>query len=138
MEIGDLATWFTGIISFVGLWMAFCQLRQIKNQQKLDYYNEFTNRYREIMVNLPLLDTQDKFDDCVLRWYAAYFDLCCEQQTLRKMQKFNDEIWIDWEQGIQSSFQKPNYQQAWKQLAELNVTYQNLDKYVKKTTIKEL
>ena len=130
--MNDLTTWLSILIAVVGVSVTIYELYLIRVQNQFDYYNEFTARYREILVNLPVksLTQQELDDEKYLSWYAAYFDLCCEQLFLHDKGHIKSyDVWQEWEEGIKEAFKNSNNQNAWTILKGYGKSYPNLDKY---------
>ncbi|CAA6828433.1 MAG: Unknown protein [uncultured Sulfurovum sp.] len=107
---------------FLGVLTIYLQHRTQKKQFKLQTFYAYTQRYQDIIINLPIDIESDSYDitskhqEENLRWFRAYFDLCSEEYFLSKEKLIDEHVWNLWKQGMQSSFNKPAFSNAWKQI----------------------
>jgi len=107
------------------------QMHQNNKQAKLNFFTTYTQRYQDIVINLPIgveSDTyslesiKNKEKEKTLRWLRAYFDLCSEEYHLYKEGLINKKIWELWEAGMKDSLKKPAFREAWT-LIQVNSYY---------------
>ena len=98
------------------------QLRLFNQQLKLSFFADYTKRYQEIMLNLPLNLHAVDFDfdilpddvkDKTLRYMRSYFDLCSEEYDLWQAGYIEERIWNNWKEGIEYAFSQKAYRIAW-------------------------
>jgi len=95
-------------------WQVYLSNRQSKMQTFLTY----TQRYQDILINLPIGVESDNFSienleekerEHILRWIRAYFDLCSEEYFLNKNKLLDENAWQLWESGMTHSLKKPAF-----------------------------
>ena len=98
------------------------QLRLFNQQLKLSFFADYTKRYQEIMLNLPLNLHSADFDfdklpedvkDKTLRYMRSYFDLCSEEYDLWQAGYIEERIWKNWKEGIEYAFSQKSFRNAW-------------------------
>lgn len=99
------------------------QVKSLKKQLKINSFSDYTKRYQEILLNLPLNINSENFDiekldpkikEKTLLYIKAYADLCSEEYYLWQEGYLDDKVWEEWESGIKFTFSKPAFKQAWK------------------------
>jgi len=127
-ETAELVSILGVLITVVALWFT---VRSFKKQLQLTFFSEYTKRYQEITLNLPSNINREDFSfdalppelkDRTLRYMRAYFDLCSEEYFLKRKNHLDDETWKEWKTGMEFSFSKTAFREAWKTL-QLNSTY---------------
>ena len=114
---------YVATIAMAGLiYLAWEQVKLLKEQARTDFENGLTKRYRSIMENIPTdiwlgsrLESLDKErrDRCRDAIYR-YIDICQEQTFLYSQNSINDETWIQWSDGIKTNMTKiPAFTQVW-------------------------
>ncbi len=114
---------YVATIAMAGLiYLAWEQVKLLKEQARTDFENGLTERYRSIMENIPTdiwlgsrLESLDKErrDRCRDAIYR-YIDICQEQTFLYSQNSINDETWIQWSDGIKTNMTKiPAFTQVW-------------------------
>lgn len=92
------------------------------NQLKLNFFSEYTKRYQQILLELPSNINSKKFSisklkppekEHTIRYLRSYFDLCSEEYFLWKYKNLDERVWQEWKEGIEFSFSRPAYQEAW-------------------------
>ena len=125
LTLGDILTVGALMVGIIGiLW----QIHEHNRQSKLTIFTIYTQRYQNIVINFPIEIEQDDFilddhianDRMLLVWIRAYFDLCSEEFQLHKDKLIDQHIWGLWDAGIQNSFQKPAFKDAWKKIQKNN------------------
>jgi len=115
------------------------QMHQNNKQAKLNFFTTYTQRYQDIVINLPIgveSDTyslesiKNKEKEKTLRWLRAYFDLCSEEYHLYKEGLINKKIWELWEAGMKDSLKKPAFREAWTLIQVNNYYAQTFTTYV--------
>jgi len=85
-------------------------------------FTEYTRRYQEIMLQIPLAAFQEDFRfeslvmeerEHLLRRMRAYFDLCSEEQHLNKKGRLEAEVWSYWRDGMIDLLRHPAFKEAW-------------------------
>jgi len=98
-------------------------MRQNACQSRMQTFLAYTQRYQDIIVNLPVdvesdtysLDELPEADkDDFLRWLRSYYDLCSEEFYLNDEKMLDRKVWRLWEAGMRDSLKKPAFSQAWR------------------------
>ncbi|NQZ05501.1 hypothetical protein [Idiomarina sp.] len=127
-EVAELVSILGVLTTLVALWFT---VRSFNRQLQLTFFSEYTKRYQEITLNLPSNINEQSFSfdalppelkDRTLRYMRAYFDLCSEEYFLKRKNHLDDETWKEWKTGMEFSFSKTAFREAWK-LLQLNSTY---------------
>ena len=119
--------WINAFISLLGLLVAgggliaVCvQVRQVRNQLKLQNYSEYTRRYAEIVFRLPEEVNDENFSlderedrPQIMRVFRAFFDLCFEEYDLHNRKLVDEDAWQIWSGGIETAMSRPAFRQAW-------------------------
>lgn len=114
-------------------------IRQFKKQLHLNFFSDYTKRYQEIILNLPLgvdgdgfkiSDQPEDVRDKTLRYMRAYFDLCSEEYFLWRNGDLDKKTWKEWEAGIMLAFSKPAFKEAWETLNLDTIYYSQFSDYV--------
>jgi hypothetical protein len=123
------------IISLVAITLSILifawQVNQSNKQSKLQNFTHYTQRYQDILVNLPTninsknfsideLKTDEK--EHLYRWLRAYIDLCSEEFYLNQNKLIDSYVWRLWGSGMTDFFNKPAFYQTWNTIQE-NDTY---------------
>ena len=103
---------------------------------QLTFFADYTKRYQEIMLHLPEdLDDETVLDDeNTKRYLRVYFDLCSEEFFLNKKGHINKEVWEEWKEGMQASFNKKAIYKYWL-MRESKNGYDKFNEFVKKELI---
>lgn len=148
----DIQMWsviITGIGVFVALSTIIVQSYLTQQQIKLNFFADYTKRYQEIMLNFPEDINSSDFNfeklkkknkdahDKTLRYMRAYFDLSSEEQDLRIRRMINKKVWKNWSSGIEYTFSKPAFQQAWSIVSLDSKFYPAFTKYVEEILSKD-
>jgi hypothetical protein len=117
----------TEIISLTAVVVAILalgwQIRTSNKQSKMQTFLTYTERYQEIVLNLPIgMESEDfsienfdeKTQEKILKWLRAYFDLCSEEYYLKNNRLIDKEAWRLWESGMKDSLKKPAFIQSWR------------------------
>ena len=106
----------------VAILALFWQVLQSVKQSKMQTFLTYTQRYQDIIVNLPIGVESDQFliesrnveeQDKILRWLRAYFDMCSEEYFLNQNKLIHKKAWELWESGMSDSLKKPAFVKAW-------------------------
>lgn len=98
------------------------QHQALLKQMKLQSFSEYTKRYQEINMHMPLdiynhdfnIDSLEESQQSeLLRNMRAYFDLCSEEYYLGKNDLIENYIWAQWKSGMAMSMKSPAYQRSW-------------------------
>ena len=102
---------------------------QISNQNdqiRSSFFSEYTRRYQEIILNLPLNLNDNDFSltnlkesdsdsySKTIKYLRAYYDLCAEEFFLHQNDKLDQYVWKEWKEGMTSSFKLIGYKDGWK------------------------
>jgi hypothetical protein len=112
------------ILTFASIIVIIYELKKKNEYTKLDFFEEYTKRYSEIMLNLPNCVHEQYFDyeqhseqtENILRYMRAYFDLCSEELYLYQQNRIDKYVWENWEEGIKMALQKEAFRIAWEKL----------------------
>ena len=104
MELTDIIALLAIVITLI---LNFIQNVRLTDQMKLQMFSEYTKRYQDIMINLPLKYFQKDFEysksddkDKIQKYLRMYFDLSSEEFYLYKSKKIDSMVWKEWESGI--------------------------------------
>ncbi|MDO6838506.1 hypothetical protein Q4602_03400 [Paraglaciecola chathamensis] len=131
-----------GIVAFITAAGLLYTIRNFNKQQKLMVFMDYTKRYQEILLNLPLniYDSDfciDKLDvheeEKTLRYLRSYFDLCSEEYHLYLQKHISKETWKEWESGIKLVLEKTAFRTAWERL-NVDSYYEEFAGFVDKAT----
>jgi len=110
---------FLGIVGTVVA--LFYQIFNNNRQLKTQTFFHYTNRYQNIIMNLPIdiesetYDTNSIKDDHLI-WFRAYFDLCSEEYYLYRNKMIDKKVWDLWKSGMETSLRKPAFKYAWEKI----------------------
>lgn len=122
------------IVSVAGIAVACIQFGQ---QQKLDFFARYTERYQHIIEQLPEYVytnqtlTEEEFDK-ISPIIRAYFDLCSEEFFLYEQHHLNKEVWKEWKEGMVSMFQRPVFKQCWERINQNYTCYDHFLQFVQR------
>jgi hypothetical protein len=102
-------------------------LRGVQVQMRNTTFLEYTERYNTIMSALPFYARQpgSGFDVMALsadkqtelfETYRAYFNLCWEEQWLRKLKRIDSKTWKVWTLSMRQVMDYPGFDEAWRVL----------------------
>lgn len=101
-------------------------LREIRNQQRISIFSEYTGRFSYIIRELPYsafdtkasaLKTLSKDErGRTMALVSSYFDLCSEEYYLSKLGKVDSETWSLWERGLVHTVRLPTFRDVWKKI----------------------
>ncbi len=97
-----------------------------QEQIKAQMFSEYTRRYNEIFLKMPILlsDGKDKLDDEVLKYTRLYFDLCSEEYHLWAKGMIDSDVFDIWKEGMQTLLKDTTYFKAWQlQECEYNLEF---------------
>jgi len=121
-EIQIMSLIVTGIGVLIALVALIWQSYLYRQQIKLNFFSEYTKRYQEICLNLPFNINEPNFDftkidvevkEKTIRYMRAYFDLCSEEYFLFLSGKISKKVWNEWKEGIEYTFSKKAFKDAW-------------------------
>jgi len=104
---------------------ALCwQVRESNKQSKMQTFLTYTQRYQDVLVNLPIEienstfkpSEDEKEKEITLRWLRAYFDLCSEQYYLSRRKLIDLVVWHRWQGGMRDYLKKPAFLWAWEEI----------------------
>lgn len=96
-------------------------INQYDNRLKNDFFTEYTRRYQEIKLHLPIgffeeNGLQEALGEDELRYARALFDLFSEEYYLHKSGKLEDEVWDEWKEEMLQTLKLPAVVTAWERL----------------------
>ena len=115
------------VVTAVGVAVAALQLRRQRDQARITFEESVTQRYRELMKELPVgallgenpTEPPEQWPPEVLNAFIRYFYLSNEQIRLRDHKDVRLRTWEDWSNGIRWSFTTlPWFATAWDYVAE--------------------
>ena len=114
------------------------QIHINKKQFRMQTFFNYTDRYQNIIINLPVDIESENFDcdklkDDDIKWFRAYFDLCSEEFYLSKSNLIDNDVWELWKSGLEASLQKPAFQYSWKKIQKNKYYCEEFEKFI--TTI---
>ena len=119
----DAANYIAGGTGLIAVLALSWQVHLSNKQSKMQTFLTYTQRYQDIIINLPVGVESDSFSiegleekerERILRWLRAYFDLCSEEYYLNKNKLVDKKAWQLWESGMTDSLKKPAFVNAWK------------------------
>ncbi|MBF0585316.1 hypothetical protein INT08_06660 [Prosthecochloris sp. N3] len=126
-------------VALVALWW---EVKQNTQQAKIQNFLAYTQRYQEIMANLPCDIDRDSFSldsldlqkkEYVLRWIRAYYDLCSEEYYLYRQRLIDKNVWLLWEMGMKDSFNRRGFVEGWEFVQSNQYYSKSFAEYVGKT-----
>lgn len=135
----DIVALLTLITILVIVFFNSIQYWQMRKQLKNNFFAEYTKRYQEIVLHLPLDIYEDTFSfdklekkerEEILRYIRVYFDLCYEEYFLHKNGNIDKKVWNDWREGICFAFSKRAFKEAWDKFYADSDFYKDFKKYV--------
>jgi hypothetical protein len=112
----------TATIVTAGLvYLAWKQIKLVKEQSTSSFEDGLTEHYRRIMENIPVdiflgsaLESLDpELKNCCRDAIYRYIDLCQEQMFLHDKGRVTDATWIEWGAGIKSNMKIPAFKLVW-------------------------
>jgi hypothetical protein len=120
------------------------QLKVQNAQIRTDLFAEYTKRYQEIMLHLPLDIEKDDFElnkckkaeiDQTIRYIRVYFDLSAEEYFLHENGKIEEKVWQEWLQGMKYLINKPSFIRIWDEYYCNTEYYSSFKDFVKSKII---
>ncbi|MGA1820531.1 MAG: hypothetical protein ACMUHU_05935 [Thermoplasmatota archaeon] len=117
---------------------------QVRKQMMIQNFSEYTRRYQEVILNLPLEISSPKYDigslkgderEKVMKWMRVYFDICAEEYLLFKRGLIDREVWEDWLGGMKETYKRPAFKAAWKEFSKNPDIYNKFKPFVEKEII---
>lgn len=96
----------------------------IYNQLLLFNINNYSLRYKEILLHLPssvLSSEKLTFSEIEIKYFWLYFDLCFEQFSVHKLGLIPDEVWDIYHGGMKAAFGRNSFRQVWFQILSVAV-----------------
>jgi len=127
------------ISTLIALFTLARQIYISNKQSKIKTFFTYTQRYQDIVVNLPLNIKSNDFSinklekkekEHLLIWLRAYFNLCSEEYYLNKKKLVDSDIWELWELGIHDSLKLIAFQDAWKELKNNEYYEKDFSNYI--------
>lgn len=120
------------------------QIKQNTKQLKLQFFSEYTSRYQNILLNLPVNIFSEEFQikklnpedqQSMYKYLRMYFDLCSEEFYLSREKKVAQKVWKEWEQGILYNFKIKHINEALIHCGIRPEFYTDFVSYLKKNKI---
>lgn len=98
------------------------QYKQMQDQLRSDFFADYTERFHNIVLHLPINYDDPTFSmkslsnqaqETTIRYIRIYFDLCSEEYFLHKKGRLEDEVWKEWLQGMKYTMNLPVFKQIW-------------------------
>ena len=128
---------------FIVLLVFLIEQYQMRKQMLVQNFSEYTKRYQEILLQLPLSIFDDNFDlvkvpdderEKILKLMRAYFELCAEEYYLSRSRMIDHHIWEDWREGMEYTFNRPAFKEAWKEVSRHKDIYKEFRPFHDRTT----
>ena len=111
MEIGS---WAEIIGAFCTIITIIISARQFYKQNRLNFYEQYTERNMQIMKEMPTYilykNDNDKIEDDNKEYFRKnvflYFDLCSEEYYLSQTGNLDEQVWNDWKDGMKDFFER--------------------------------
>jgi hypothetical protein len=105
----------------LGLGFTFWQLRESRKNRTMDFEDRIDREYREISKELPTvvllkLSISDDQLNRDFKYFVIYFDLCNDENIVRKSGRINHETWLEWQDGMRQNLEFPGFAAAWKKV----------------------
>jgi hypothetical protein len=106
----------------VGVFLAWWQIRESKQQAISAFEDSFSTQYRNLVQQIPVEallgeDLDDNSYRANLNDFYHYIDLTNEQVFLRRQRRVSPETWKNWCDGIRSIMSKPAFARAWNEIS---------------------
>jgi len=105
-----------------GIFIALWQIGQQSHTAKLTFENLFVQQYQNLIQRLPTkallgeeLSDQERTE--YLSEFYHYIDLCNTQAYHRERGRITKATWTEWEDGIQSNFERKELALVWAYVA---------------------
>lgn len=127
----------TSFVALIGLYFVWVQLNETKKIAQQQFEDSLAKEFRELINKIPtnvmlgesLSDEEFEkhFDE-----FFHYFDLTNEQIILKKRNRISDEVWSDWNEGIEAIMNLPVFQKAWARIENSKINqFNELRKLIK-------
>jgi hypothetical protein len=120
-------------VTAVGVFLAWRELRQSRQQAQTDFEDEFPREYRQLAQKLPVrallgqpLDSREAEE--AEPSFFQYVDLCNEQVFLRQNGRVSQRTWRSWRGGIKSNLELPAFRTAWEKFKKETRSFAELRK----------
>jgi hypothetical protein len=111
------------------------QVWQRGRQFTTQFEDDLDEKYRNVIYDLPLeslldsSDSEEEYAGC-LKDYYKYVELCNHQIFLRKKGRITKSTWDDWSNGIDSNFNRTDFEAAWEDINKETESFQELRQYL--------
>jgi len=68
--------------------------------------------------------------DTIMRYMRIYFDLCSEEFFLCKNKYLDEKVWKEWEEGMDTLFNKPAFKLAWERIIKNSNYFREFKNFV--------
>jgi hypothetical protein len=119
----DVLSSLTVLILFAGLVLGIWELRGLADEQSLVVFTKYTERYSDIVDNLPnaVYSSASVFDqplddekrEVVMKAMRRFFDLCSEEFYLNQEGRIKSKVWDLWKVGMKYHMSSKSFQDAW-------------------------
>ncbi len=116
--MGDMLVAIASIATAVGVFLAWWQIRETRQQAITGFEDGLAREYREIAQRIPVAALLgDELPEAELNTalddFYHYIDLSNEQVFLRQSGRVRKETWENWRDGIKSNLSRPAFRAAW-------------------------
>jgi hypothetical protein len=111
------------LLTAAGVAAAVVQLRHNGQQTRRQFEESLTDRYRQLVAELPVwaffddeltAEQRAAIDDAeTLSSFYRYFDLCNEQAFLHRKGRLDAATWEEWSDGIATNVRREAFKHAW-------------------------
>lgn len=116
--MNDVLVDVAAVATAVGVFLAWWQIRQGREQAITNFEDGVAREYRELAQKIPVAAllgkklSETEFEKSLDLFYH-YIDLSNEQVFLRKKGRIRKETWKNWQDGIKSNLSQPSFLSAW-------------------------
>ena len=109
------------VATAVGVFLAGWQLWLTKRQAIIQFEDQMSAQYREIIRRLPIEallgeSLKDAEQAAALKDFYHYFDLSNEQAYLNEQRRITKKTWLEWREGIEQNLRRPAFAAAWTEI----------------------
>lgn len=123
LSVSDSIQVISTLILVVSILIAFYSsqnaFKGLKNQIWLSVFSEYTKRYSDIIIELPVEASNTErsalpaFRNEIMGLMRAYYDLCSEQYYLYRAGRIDSQTWGLWSKGFTYTIRLPTFRDAW-------------------------
>jgi len=125
---------FAGAIAGL-IWNAL----EARRATRLQMFTEYTRRYQEIMLMIPLSAFGEEYDFAALEEreraetlaaMRAFFDMCSEELFLNKKGKLEPAVWRYWRNGMTDLLRHPAFKVAWELIRQGKYYHRDFEAFI--------